>query len=188
MPRVIAPSGEAPHERRHRLSRPRHRAGAGARRGRPRAEGRAGSSISSAASSSKATSRSATTASSARSANTAASARSTSAARSSSPASSTRIATSKSSLITPLEFDRCVLAPWRDDVDLRPARDRQRARRSRACATSSTRAMATAMDLRVQLSSCVPATALETAGRAARGRRSPAARRPPEGARASPNS
>ena len=70
----------------------------------------------------------------------------------------------ESSLITPLEFDRCVLAPWRDDGDLRSARDRQRARRRRACAISSTPRWLTAMDLRVQLSSCVPATHLETSG------------------------
>ena len=31
----------------------------------------------------------------------------------------------ESSLLTPLEFDRCVLTAWRDDVDLRPARDRE---------------------------------------------------------------
>ena len=53
--------------------------------------------------------------------------------------------------------------PWRDDVDLRPARDRQRAR-AQGLRYFLDAAMLTVMDLRVQLSSCVPATALETSG------------------------
>ncbi len=67
------------------------------------------------------------------------------------------------SLITPLEFDRCVLAhgvttaicdPHEIGNVLGPAGLRY----------FLDGAMATAMDLRVQLSSCVPATNLETAG------------------------
>ena len=68
------------------------------------------------------------------------------------------------SLITPLEFDRCVLAPRRDD-----RRSATRTRSPTCWAWRGIRyfldaAMATAMDLRVQLSSCVPSTDLETSG------------------------
>ena len=51
-----------------------------------------------------------------------------------------------------------------DDGDLRSARDLQRAGRPRAAVSSSKCAEVTVMDLRVQLSSCVPATHLETSG------------------------
>ena len=69
----------------------------------------------------------------------------------------------ESSLLTPLEFDRCVL---RHGVTTSICDPHEIAN---VLGTPGLRyfldaAMLTAMDLRVQLSSCVPATALETSG------------------------
>jgi len=69
----------------------------------------------------------------------------------------------ESSLITPLEFDRCVLAHGVTTAICDPHEI------GNVLGQAGLRyfldgAMATAMDLRVQLSSCVPATDLETAG------------------------
>jgi adenine deaminase len=69
----------------------------------------------------------------------------------------------ESSLITPLEFDRCVLAHGVTTAICDPHEI------GNVLGMAGLRyfldgAMATAMDLRVQLSSCVPATNLETAG------------------------
>jgi adenine deaminase len=69
----------------------------------------------------------------------------------------------ESSLITPLEFDRCVLAHGVTTAICDPHEI------SNVLGKAGLRyfldgAMATAMDLRVQMSSCVPATTLETAG------------------------
>ncbi len=69
----------------------------------------------------------------------------------------------ESSLITPLEFDRCVLAHGVTTSICDPHEI------ANVLGEAGIRyfldaAMATAMDLRVQLSSCVPATNLETAG------------------------
>ena len=55
-------------------------------------------------------------------------------------------------------------AARRHHGDLRPARDRQRAGAGGRRAISSTGRWRPSMDLRVQLSSCVPATDLETSG------------------------
>ena len=90
-------------------------------------------------------------------------ARSTCAARSSFRGSSTPIAMSKSSLLTPLEFDRCVLAHGVTTSICDPHEI------ANVLGLTGLRyfldaSMLTAMDLRVQLSSCVPATALETSG------------------------
>ena len=69
----------------------------------------------------------------------------------------------ESSLTTPLEFDRCVLphgvttAVW-DPHEMANVLGAEGLRYVLECAE------ATAMDLRVQLSSCVPATRFETAG------------------------
>ena len=70
----------------------------------------------------------------------------------------------ESSLVLPAEFEQGVLPRGTTTADLRPARDRQRPRAAPASATSSRRARSLAMTLRVNLSSCVPATELETAG------------------------
>ncbi len=69
----------------------------------------------------------------------------------------------ESSLITPLEFDRCVLAHGVTTAVCDPHEI------GNVLGVAGMRyflegAMATAMDLRVQMSSCVPATHLETAG------------------------
>ena len=69
----------------------------------------------------------------------------------------------ESSLITPLEFDRCVLAHGVTTAICDPHEI------ANVLGVAGLRyfldaAMATAMDLRVQLSSCVPATHLETSG------------------------
>jgi adenine deaminase len=69
----------------------------------------------------------------------------------------------ESSLITPLEFDRCVLAHGVTTAICDPHEI------GNVLGVAGLRyfldaSMATAMDLRVQLSSCVPATHLETAG------------------------
>ena len=64
----------------------------------------------------------------------------------------------ESSLVTPHEFDRCVLPYGVHHRDLRSARDRQCARR-RGHPVLSRRRSETIMDISVQLSSCVPATA-----------------------------
>jgi len=69
----------------------------------------------------------------------------------------------ESSLITPLEFDRCVLRHGVTTAICDPHEI------ANVLGTAGVRyfldaAMATAMDLRVQLSSCVPATDLETSG------------------------
>ena len=69
----------------------------------------------------------------------------------------------ESSLITPLEFDRCVLAHGVTTAICDPHEI------GNVLGAAGLRyfldgAMATAMDLRIQLSSCVPATDLETAG------------------------
>ena len=69
----------------------------------------------------------------------------------------------ESSLITPLEFDRCVLAHGVTTAICDPHEI------GNVLGQTGLRyfldgAMRTAMDLRVQLSSCVPATALETSG------------------------
>jgi len=69
----------------------------------------------------------------------------------------------ESSLLTPLEFDRCVLAHGVttsicDPHEIANVLGREGLRYFLDAA------MLTAMDLRVQLSSCVPATALETSG------------------------
>ena len=69
----------------------------------------------------------------------------------------------ESSLITPLEFDRCVLAHGVTTAICDPHEI------GNVLGVAGLRyfldgAMATAMDLRIQLSSCVPATDLETAG------------------------
>ncbi len=69
----------------------------------------------------------------------------------------------ESSLITPLEFDRCVLGHGVTTAICDPHEI------ANVLGQAGLRyfleaAMATAMDLRVQLSSCVPATGLETAG------------------------
>ncbi|MGD0641023.1 MAG: amidohydrolase family protein, partial [Roseiarcus sp.] len=69
----------------------------------------------------------------------------------------------ESSLITPLEFDRCVLAHGVTTAICDPHEI------ANVLGVAGLRyfldaSMATAMDLRVQLSSCVPATHLETAG------------------------
>ena len=69
----------------------------------------------------------------------------------------------ESSLVTPLEFDRCVLPHGVTTVDLRSARDRQCAGRRRHPLFPRL-AEAAIMDIRVNLSSCVPATAFETSG------------------------
>ena len=53
---------------------------------------------------------------------------------------------------------------WRDDVRFCDPHEIANVLGSLACAISSMPSMLTAMDLRVQLSSCVPATALETSG------------------------
>ena len=90
----------------------------------------------------------------------------------------------ESSLVTPLRVRPLRAAARRDHRDLRSARDRQRAWRRRASAISSTAPSATVMDIRVNLSSCVPATALRD--RRARGSRSPTCcrfARPSEGHR-----
>ena len=69
----------------------------------------------------------------------------------------------ESSLITPLEFDRCVLAHGVTTAICDPHEI------ANVLGVAGLRyfldaSMATAMDLRVQLSSCVPATHLETSG------------------------
>ena len=69
----------------------------------------------------------------------------------------------ESSLITPLEFDRCVLRHGVTTAICDPHEI------ANVLGQAGLRyfldgAMATAMDLRVQLSSCVPATSLETSG------------------------
>src|SRR5208282_5261310 len=69
----------------------------------------------------------------------------------------------ESSLITPLEFDRCVIAHGVTTAICDPHEI------ANVLGVAGLRyfldaAMATAMDLRVQLSSCVPATRLETSG------------------------
>jgi adenine deaminase len=69
----------------------------------------------------------------------------------------------ESSLVTPLEFDRCVLAHGVTTAICDPHEI------ANVLGVAGLRyfldaAMATAMDLRVQLSSCVPATHLETSG------------------------
>ena len=89
----------------------------------------------------------------------------------------------ESSLITPLEFDRCVLAHGVTTAICDPHEI------GNVLGQAGLRyfldgAMATAMDLRVQLSSCVPATDLETAGARLEVGDLIAARRPSEGARA----
>lgn len=69
----------------------------------------------------------------------------------------------ESSLITPLEFDRCVLGHGVTTAICDPHEIGNVLGRS-GLGYFLDGAMATAMDLRVQLSSCVPATTLETAG------------------------
>ena len=69
----------------------------------------------------------------------------------------------ESSLITPLEFDRCVLAHGVTTAICDPHEIGNVLGRT-GLRYFLDGAMATAMDLRVQLSSCVPATTLETAG------------------------
>jgi adenine deaminase len=69
----------------------------------------------------------------------------------------------ESSLITPLEFDRCVLAHGVTTAICDP-HEIANVLGSAGLRYFLEGAMATAMDLRVQLSSCVPATDLETAG------------------------
>ena len=69
----------------------------------------------------------------------------------------------ESSLITPLEFDRCVLAHGVTTAICDP-HEIGNVLGVSGLGYFLDGAMATAMDLRVQLSSCVPATDLETAG------------------------
>jgi adenine deaminase len=69
----------------------------------------------------------------------------------------------ESSLITPLEFDRCVLSHGVTTAICDP-HEIANVLGSAGLKYFLDGAMATAMDLRIQLSSCVPATDLETAG------------------------
>ena len=69
----------------------------------------------------------------------------------------------ESSLITPLEFDRCVLAHGVTTAICDP-HEIANVLGVAGLQYFLDRSMATAMDLRVQLSSCVPATHLETSG------------------------
>ncbi len=69
----------------------------------------------------------------------------------------------ESSLITPLEFDRCVLSHGVTTAICDP-HEIGNVLGQAGLSYFLDGAMATAMDLRVQLSSCVPATDLETAG------------------------
>jgi adenine deaminase len=69
----------------------------------------------------------------------------------------------ESSLITPLEFDRCVLAHGVTTAICDP-HEIANVLGAPGLQYFLDAAMATAMDLRVQLSSCVPATHLETSG------------------------
>ena len=69
----------------------------------------------------------------------------------------------ESSLITPLEFDRCVLAHGVTTAICDP-HEIANVLGVAGLAYFLDASMATAMDLRVQLSSCVPATHLETSG------------------------
>ena len=69
----------------------------------------------------------------------------------------------ESSLVTPLEFDRCVL-PHGVTTAICDPHEMANVLGTAAFDYFLTCAARTIMDLRVQLSSCVPATALETAG------------------------
>jgi adenine deaminase len=69
----------------------------------------------------------------------------------------------ESSLITPLEFDRCVLAHGVTTAICDP-HEIANVLGAQGLRYFLDASMATAMDLRVQLSSCVPATHLETSG------------------------
>jgi adenine deaminase len=69
----------------------------------------------------------------------------------------------ESSLITPAEFDRCVLAHGVTTAICDP-HEISNVLGAEGISYFLESAMATAMDLRVQLSSCVPATHLETSG------------------------
>ena len=69
----------------------------------------------------------------------------------------------ESSLITPLEFDRCVLRHGVTTAICDP-HEIGNVLGEKGLRYFLDGAMATAMDLRIQLSSCVPATSLETAG------------------------
>jgi adenine deaminase len=69
----------------------------------------------------------------------------------------------ESSLITPLEFDRCVLGHG-VTMSICDPHEIANVLGATGIRYFLDGAMATAMDLRVQLSSCVPATALETSG------------------------
>ena len=88
----------------------------------------------------------------------------------------------ESSLVTPQEFDRCVLphgvtTAICDPHEIANVLGLDGIRYFLDCAET------TIMDLRVQLSSCVPATAFETSGATASRRRPAAAPLPPEGDR-----
>ncbi len=85
----------------------------------------------------------------------------------------------RSSLVTPLEFDRCVLphgvtTAICDPHEIANVLGAPGIRYFQECAA------ATIMDLRVQLSSCVPATAFETSGAELTRGRSGGAARPPQ--------
>ena len=69
----------------------------------------------------------------------------------------------ESSLITPLEFDRCVLAHGVTTAICDP-HEIANVLGATGLQYFLDASLATAMDLRVQLSSCVPATHLETSG------------------------
>ena len=86
------------------------------------------------------------------------------------------------SLITPLEFDRCVLRHGVTTAICDPHEIANVLGRA-GLRYFLDGAMATAMDLRIQLSSCVPATNLETSGARLEVGDLVAARRSPEGAR-----
>ena len=84
---------------------------------------------------------------------------------------------------TPLEFDRCVLPHGVTTAICDPHEIANVLGARGHPLLPRLSAETTIMDLRVQLSSCVPATAFETSGARAAGRRPPAASRPPEGHR-----
>jgi len=71
----------------------------------------------------------------------------------------------ESSLVTPLEFDRCVL-PHGVTTAICDPHEIANVLGAEGIAFFQASALATIMDLRVQLSSCVPATTFETAGAA----------------------
>ena len=91
----------------------------------------------------------------------------------------------ESSLVTPLEFDRCVLphgvtTAICDPHEIANVLGADGIRYFLDCAER------TVMDIRVNLSSCVPATPFETSARALEIADLAAVPRPPEGASASP--